>query len=244
MDELGQPARFADRLHAILEVRPECTQAWLAEKTGLERSTISRLVKGDRSPTLETAQAIAVALDVPVVELLKGTEAEAKLAEVSNVIPRGTYDSVVKTLLDYEGRISDLQGQLRHIAEALKREQEQTRTLRESLLAAELERDDLQREAETAKTRLKEAEAELRRHQEALKKAVADVASLTARIQQIASDSASANATSKVAAALAGIAAAAGVVTLAHYLSNDAPATRAPPRRTRPPSRPRGTPES
>ena len=244
MDELGGPIPFKERLQALMAERAECTQSWLAEKSGLERSTISRLLKGERNPTLETAQSLAAALEVPILQLLKGTDAEDKLADASNVIPRVAYDSVVKTLLDYEARIADLQGQLRHSSDSLSREEAQTKTLRQSLEDATKERDHARRERDAIALSLKEAEAALHRHQEALKKAVGDVASLTARIQQIANDTAATNATSKVTAALAGIAAAAGVATLVHYLATDPPTTRDTPRRTRPTSRAKETPES
>lgn len=229
--------RFGQRLQALLDENPERNQAWLAEKTGLERSTISRIIKGERSAAPDTLQTLAVALALTPAELVAGTDAEARLAAVSSVVPRATYDAVVKTLLDYEGRIADLERRLRHFDADEVENRATIQKLRRELAAAVSEREELQRAVERLQARLTETELDLERHRDALKKAVADVASLSARLQKIATDSSSAATTGAIAAALASVAAVAGVATLAHYLASAEPHPTGPMQRERPSSR-------
>lgn len=46
----------------------------LAEKAGLHQTYIGLLERGERSPTLDTAKAIATALDVPLWTMIKEAE--------------------------------------------------------------------------------------------------------------------------------------------------------------------------
>ena len=64
---------FHRRLHELLGKRgPDATQAWLSERSGVDRSLISRLMSGDRLPTAETLICIAPALEVTVEQLVGG----------------------------------------------------------------------------------------------------------------------------------------------------------------------------
>jgi transcriptional regulator with XRE-family HTH domain len=60
----------AERIRNLRE-----TQGWtqedLAEASGLSRDAVSRIERGDRGPRLETLEAIACALKIPVTQLLE-----------------------------------------------------------------------------------------------------------------------------------------------------------------------------
>lgn len=53
-------------------MRSGMTGKQLAERTGLSKSTISRVLSGRRTPSMSTAIAIANALDIDPAELLEG----------------------------------------------------------------------------------------------------------------------------------------------------------------------------
>jgi XRE family transcriptional regulator, regulator of sulfur utilization len=69
MTNLGEQVRQIRRAQGL-------SQAELARRSGTARVGITRLEQGQRSPTVEEAQALAQALGVSLVSLLSETEAE------------------------------------------------------------------------------------------------------------------------------------------------------------------------
>jgi transcriptional regulator with XRE-family HTH domain len=58
-----RPPAFHEWLHGQLKIR-RLTQRQLAEKSGIDHSTISRLTRGDRVPSLRTAMMLVRALGI------------------------------------------------------------------------------------------------------------------------------------------------------------------------------------
>ncbi|KFE68585.1 helix-turn-helix domain-containing protein [Hyalangium minutum] len=210
--------RLQERLAAL---QPPRNQAWLAEMAGVERSTIFRLLKGERHPRLELLQRLAPALGLSVDELVQGTDAEERVATASQLINREVYDAAVKQLADYEGRLNDLEAKLR-VSEASLREEEQQR--RKDSLALTQARIDLERSERAlaaTKARNRQLEEELHRHRGALHQAVGRISVLQAKLSQMAKALEETSATSRTAALFAGIAALTGVVTAATFLGGE-----------------------
>jgi transcriptional regulator with XRE-family HTH domain len=64
MDPTGGPRAFNQWLQVQLRAR-KLTQRQLAQKSGVDHSTISRLVRGDRIPSLRTVTLLARSLGMP-----------------------------------------------------------------------------------------------------------------------------------------------------------------------------------
>jgi transcriptional regulator with XRE-family HTH domain len=65
--------QFSDRFSEIvkeLRERRTLSRAALAKKAGLHQTYIGLLERGDRSPNLDTAKAIADALNVPLAKMI------------------------------------------------------------------------------------------------------------------------------------------------------------------------------
>lgn len=225
---MQSPIPFGQKLQTLLDrLQPQRTQAWLADMTGLERSTISRLIRGERNPTFETVQCLAPVLGLTVEEMVQGTDAQSRLQEATQLVRREDYEAVVQKLVEYEGRLNDAEMKLR--AETSTRTQDEERWKK-----AESERREAQDQAEAAQRELvgareraqqlqfelSRSQSELTRYQKALHKAVAEVSMLRANLQQMAKELKETSQSSRTAALLAGIAAVTGVVTAASFLGS------------------------
>ncbi|WP_437909436.1 helix-turn-helix transcriptional regulator [Sorangium sp. So ce327] len=218
----GSVLPFGKRLRQLLEARgPDASQAWLATRSGLDRSLISRVIRGNREPTLEALQCLAPALGVDLAELVRGTTAEERLREGEGLVRRADYEEAVKSLIEYEQKNRDLDARVRSLNETLEREQHARRVAEESGKNAAVI-------AERASGRLKELEtlhaaqtAELLRYQRALARAVADFSELKKRVGDLQNELGEAKKSSRTASILAGVAAVTGVATIAHFLGDD-----------------------
>lgn len=65
--ELMTPPRYRIRAAVVLDIlaRQERTQLWLARRMGVHRSGVTRVLKGERTPTAEFRARMSVALDLP-----------------------------------------------------------------------------------------------------------------------------------------------------------------------------------
>lgn len=75
---------FAKNVQRILHEQ-ERKPAWLAKKSGLKSSVISRLLNNEGNPTMETLVAVAEALDENLDSLLRPEEAVSAEASVSTL---------------------------------------------------------------------------------------------------------------------------------------------------------------
>lgn len=214
MDSGPTLERFGDRLLRLLKQANQ-NQAWLADKSGLSTSVLSRLARNDRQPNLEHCASIAPVLGFSVDVLVAGTDAEAHIAAASQYVPREHYEAVHLQLIEYEGKKNDLETRLRQALDDVDREKTRRLTMQsdltEKLGQAHLDLDRARRD-------FAEAKEQTRRYQAALHQAVSDVSVLKAKLQEVEAAVSDGTNASRLAAALAGVAAI-GAVTAAAYLS-------------------------
>jgi transcriptional regulator with XRE-family HTH domain len=185
--------------------------AWLAERVGVARSTITRILNGERNPTPDTLQEIAPVLGLSVAQLVAGTNAAGRVKESEELIPRSAYESAVHQVIEFERQANELRARVRDLTEELLGEKQQRRQLSQELDHCCEDRDRARREAERR-------EHEARRYREALERAVTDVAQLRAQVSELGAAVEANRRTGRVGAILAGVAAA---VSVASYLNTD-----------------------
>jgi transcriptional regulator with XRE-family HTH domain len=209
------PTRIGVRVEKLLREMGR-NAAWLADRAGVERSTISRLLKGARTPTPETLRDIAPILGVTLSQLVVGTDAAARVGEADDLVARRDYEAAVRQVVEFERQSSELQSRVRGFTEELRSERDRRRRLAEEL-------EERAEELASARRKADHNERDARRYREALERAVIDVARLQERVRELGVAVDSGRRTGRVAAILAGVAAA---VSVAHYLrSDDAPAS-------------------
>jgi transcriptional regulator with XRE-family HTH domain len=222
MTDVASAIPFGTRLLSLLEQRePPLTQAWLADKAGLDRSLISRIVRGERSPTSEALQCLAPALGVEPAELVRGTDAEARLQEANHAIQQADYALAIQKIVEYESQKRELENQLNGLKETLAQEEKRRKSAEIVACEAHLERERAQRDLQSAHDSLHRQEQDLRRYQSGLSRAIAEVTSLRTQIRELGEELASTKKSSRAATILAGVAAVTGVATVAHFLSNN-----------------------
>lgn len=220
MSEAGEPVKFSQRLHGLLE-QSGMSQAKLAERAGVERSTISRLIKGDRTPGMETLQLLAPVFNMDVAQLVQGTDAAAKLTDSAAMIRRQDYDAAVQQMMKYEEQVHDLQRQLHAAQEALLKGQSDRSRAGTELCAMQFNLEVAQRDLQLERQRSADQGQELKQYRTALQRAVADVSSLRGQLEDLAQELKDTAKSSRTTAILAGVAALAGVVTAATYLATN-----------------------
>ncbi|MDC3985923.1 helix-turn-helix domain-containing protein [Polyangium jinanense] len=196
----------------------EQTPAWLAEKVGVSRSTITRILKGERNPTPETLHEIAPVLGEEVAQLVAGTDAEKRVKEAQDIVSRRDYEAAVRQVVDFERKANDLAAQVRELNERCAQEQIRARKLTDQLEESERKCGLIEEERDRARREALHHEQDARRYCEGLEKAVADVVALRAQVRELGAAVESGRTTSRVAAILAGVAAA---VSVASYLGGD-----------------------
>jgi len=209
--------RIGRKIQAVLDELDQ-TPAWLAEMVGVSRSTITRILKGERNPTPETIQEIAPVLGLTVAQLVNGTDAAERVKEAKDLVARSDFEDAIRHCLEYERSARDAGVQLRDTRaeletqlEATRRANAEAREASERLARMEAERDDAIRAA-------RHHEEDARRYQDALKKAVTDVARLHAQVRELGKAVDDGRKTGRIGAILAGVAAAVSVAT---YLNSD-----------------------
>src|SRR5688572_26191325 len=101
-----------ERIQSLLEGLGQ-NAAWLSDKVGVARSTITRILNGDRHPLAETLQDIAVALGLTLEQLVLGTDAEDRVAQAKRYVARTDYEDAVRKVVEYERRANELEVRVR-----------------------------------------------------------------------------------------------------------------------------------
>jgi transcriptional regulator with XRE-family HTH domain len=190
--------------------------ARLAEESGIPPSTISRILSGDRKPTAEVIESIAPVLGIEPAQLVKDTDAEERYVKSGDFVKRAMYEAVVRTLTEYEGRINDLEGQLRLANERAAKDQTELGKLH-------MELSRVTHEYERVRDDHRLLLASSRDDRAALTRAITEIASLQAKLNILGEELGSTKQSARVAAILAGVAAFSGVVTVASLLKKDTP---------------------
>lgn len=197
------PIPIGQRIDELLQDLGQ-NASWLADKACVEKSTITRIVRGERNPTPETLVKIAPALGISVEQLVVGTNAAGRVDEAKSLISREHYDAAVKQLLEYERKANDLASRVREVEEARGREEARRREADEKRERAERERDQAQREAQ-------QHARDAKHYRDSLQRVVTDLADLQAKVEE-------GQRTGRWTTALAAVAA---VASVANYLRND-----------------------
>ncbi len=213
---------FADRLGELLAARKaEGAQAWLAKLSGLEPSTISRLLRGERQPTRETLDLIATSLGVTVEDLVEGTSAAERARTGPDYISLEQYQHAIATVHAFERRANDAETRAHDL-------QVENTELGDRLRKGRAEADAAQRaqaESEATIAKLESENARLRKdleaHRQGLETAAAEVSRVNAQLDELKRLAQSTNKTASLTAFLAGIAAVGTVVTVDQYLRRD-----------------------
>lgn len=220
MSETDKREPFGKRLHGLME-QHGISQARLADKAGVERSTISRLIKEQRNPTMDTLNCLAPVFGIDVHALVQGTDAEGRLDEEVSMVRRQDYDAVVQKMVECENKATDLERKLRSVEEGIAQGQEARTKAHIELCTMQFKVETAERDVALERQRNSELSQELKRYRDALQRAVADVSSLRGQLEEVAREMKDSAKSNRTAAILAGVAALAGVVTVATYLAND-----------------------
>ncbi|MCC7540589.1 MAG: helix-turn-helix transcriptional regulator, partial [Deltaproteobacteria bacterium] len=153
---------FRRRLEELLAQRgPDATQAWLANRSGVDRSLISRMLNGERVPTLDTLECLAPALGIDVATLVTGTDAEDRLLDVANHVRKTDYTEAVATLIKYESKNRDLDALVTSLRAERDKELEARRQAERALPEAETARAEAEAHLKEITQRYEEQTAEL-----------------------------------------------------------------------------------
>lgn len=230
MDPPAKPAAPAtpigERLSALLEQQGK-TPAWLGDTAGVPRSTVHRILKGERkNPTPKVLAELAPALGVSLEQLVAGTDAAHRVADAATLVTRADYEKAITTIIELERRAHDAEERVRRAEDEVNQQRERWSDEKDSRKQAEHQKAEAVQEAERQKAELREArerhEQELKRYRRALTRAATDNAELRAKIAELGEAIDDSRKTGRVAMVLAGTAAAASVLTyLASSNSDD-----------------------
>lgn len=209
---------FKDRLHDLLEEHG-LSQSKLAERAGLERSTISRILKGERHAGADTLKCLAPVFKMDVVALVRDTDAQSRIEEGGGQVRRQDYDAAAQKLAEYEGQIEQLRHDLHRARRALDEAQQHQVSASKEMGLVQYQLQSASSDLATERERNVALSQELRRYRLALQQAVADVSSLRGQLQDLAKEMQGVASSNRTASILAGVAALAGVVSVATYLA-------------------------
>jgi transcriptional regulator with XRE-family HTH domain len=215
--ENGATIPIGDRIQNLLDGLGH-NPAWLAEMVGVSRSTVSRILKGERNPTPETLHEIAPVLGVEIAQLVAGTDAAERVKEAQDIVSRHDYDGAVRQVVEFQRKANDLAVHVRELTERCDEERQTVRKLSEELGECHRQCSALRDERDRARLDQRHQEQDARRYREGLEKAVGDVVALRAQVRELGAAVESGRTTGRVTAILAGVAAA---VSVASYLGGD-----------------------
>lgn len=209
VSEMDGPATLKPIGERIIEHLDDLgkSSSWLAEEMGVSRSTVHRVLKGQRQPTAQTLSDMAVALGLPLDQLVFGTDAQARIAEAANLVSRDRYEEAIAKVLEFESKLNDALDRARRAEDEIERErkrriQKQGELEKKALQVRELERErsSLQRNTEAYKERLT--------------RALAEISELRTQVQELGEAIDESRKNGRIAVILAGTAAAASVMNL------------------------------
>jgi transcriptional regulator with XRE-family HTH domain len=175
---LAQPVepikkRISDLLKKIGQ-----TSGWLAERANVERSTVKRILDGDRNPTAETLAMLAPILGVTIEELIHGTDAADRIETARKLIDRTHYEEAVRQFIAMEQRATDLSRRLREAEESAANEHKKWSKTEKALESIKVELEETRQEA-------RDHHQDARRYKAALEQALTDLANLKTNAEDL-----------------------------------------------------------
>jgi len=205
----GKRRSIGSRIESLLEDLGH-TPAWLAERAGVERSTVTRIIKGERAPTGDTLRLLAPALGLTFEQLVENTDAQGRNADSVDLVSRAHFDDAIRQVVEFESAANRASLRLASLEEEL---QQELRRRRDAEKRAE-EAEHRSKDAHAAATR---NQADADRYKRALERAVAAIAALNTRVAELAKALEDGRIEGRATKVFAGVAAAASI---AAYLSN------------------------
>ncbi len=200
-----EPRPIGSRIAELLEEIDQ-SASWLAERSRMPRSTVTRIINGERQPTPETLAQLAPVLGVSVEQLVAETDAAHRVDEAASLIARRHYRDAIEKLIEAEREANNAKENARAFIEKLEAEEVRRQKAEARLETAERQRDDALRAAE-------QNARDARRYSDALACALADIARLKSNIGELGTQLTGSRRTNRVAAILAGAAAVASTAT-------------------------------
>jgi transcriptional regulator with XRE-family HTH domain len=121
-----RPVPFRFRMRQLLDERPDLKKCWIADQADISASLFSKILHGTRPASPSALKALSSALEIPLGDLVAGTDAEEKLTT-----PRSAEDpdfrGAVSTVIAQERTINDLQAQVRALKDALGEQRKATK---------------------------------------------------------------------------------------------------------------------
>lgn len=152
---------FAQRLRRLLKARG-MTQAALAEVARLKAYQVNRVVTGRRRPTLYLVECIARGLDLPLHELVAGSDAEEFVAEERRVVSRQDYERVLADLVTAQTELAQLRDSVADLTRAEADARRHAEEEREQRMVTVRTLDRLHREHDELRGRIGESQARRR----------------------------------------------------------------------------------
>src|SRR5262249_55607010 len=134
----------------------------------------------------------------------------ARYRASGELVKKDIYEAVARQSAEDQVRIADLQRQLQAVP-----------GLHADLGRAHYALDRTQRDLEEVRAENKDLRADVRRHRNGLANAVAEYAALQGQLKTLADELSTTRKSSRASAILGAVAAFTGVITVAHFLSND-----------------------
>jgi transcriptional regulator with XRE-family HTH domain len=216
---LAQPAEpIKKRIDDLLKQIGQ-TSGWLADRAGVPRSTVKRILDGDRNPTAETLATLAPILGVTVEELIHGTDAADRIDAARKLVDRTYYEEAVRQFVAMEQRAADLSRRLRTAEEIATNEEKRRKH-------AENERDTAINERDEARREALGHQHNAERYQAGLEQALTDLGNLKTRAEELRLEveklGGQVGSNKTLTAIATSFAAAAAALSLSNYLKDDA----------------------
>jgi transcriptional regulator with XRE-family HTH domain len=205
-----KPSTIGSRIQSLLEKLGH-TAAWLADRAGVERSTVTRIIKGERAPTGDTLRLLAPALGLTFEQLVADTDAEGRSAEAAEFVSRAHFDDAIRQVVEYESAANRASLRVASLEDEVRQE---IRKRRE----AEKRAEDAERARDQANANAARNEAEADKYKRALERAVAAIATLNTQVAELAKQVEAGRMEGRATKIFAGVAAAASI---AAYLSSN-----------------------
>lgn len=220
---MTEPIKFCDRLKERMALA-KLTQAELAKRSGVAPSLLSRIASGSRAPSADVLKWLAPVFGVSVAELVQGTDAEDRLAQIIERAPSTDYEAAIAKLIEFERRATEAEVRVEQCRATLGEERQSGRDARAKADAA----DSARRVAEADLRALRAEHAvrlrELKHAQARLAAVAREYEQLRATVNALRDELASVNKSAKAATLFSSINAAVGVATLATLFGGDADA--------------------
>jgi transcriptional regulator with XRE-family HTH domain len=201
-----RPIAIGERIELLLAEQGK-TASWLAEQAGTDRSTVHRIIAGKRkNPTPQTLSELAPALGMSLEQLVSGTDAAARVKEAANLVSRALYEEAVARMIEFQQQAREWEDRARRAEDECERE-------RERRIEAQVVRDLAVREKKDALQAAENRQRDAEKYKQAFQRAAADVALLRTQVAELGDAIDDSRKTGRIAAALAGTAAAASVLT-------------------------------